>query len=245
MYRIPFMVLLSSLVFCTRAQTKIIIHENTTQHDKDNKSSTAKVNKGRVKDGSTGFWESGESAIKLNISPIFRGDYCLSFEKKVTPLLSAELTGGITYSDQLFEGVGSFIGYRPYNMTEFRRRRQLGPSLKAGMRCYFDADEEEIAGPYLGTEAMFRRYNTTVSAAYTTLPVKEYNDHRELRAFFGWQGSDWSDVAFYDISAGIGYRMHVRNYVGYTDNYPDDALMHGQRSYLVFLINFKIGFPLY
>jgi hypothetical protein len=248
MYRILITSLFFFFVLGSSGQTKIIIHENTTQHDKDKdrKKQNTKVNKGRIKDGATSFFGAGESSIKFNISPLFRGDYCLSFEKKVTPLFSVELTGGVTYSDALFDEIGNFLNYRPYNMTSFNRQRGVGPSVKIAARNYFDSADEEIEGPYVALEAMFRRYNSTAYANYTPLPVKEFNDHREIRGLVGWQGTSWNDVTTFDIAAGIGYRMHVRDYVGYTDNYSyyNDKLMRGQKNYLVFLINFKIGFLL-
>jgi hypothetical protein len=240
----PFVFILSLYFFHAAGQTRIIIHENTTQHEQD-KNTKARRNKGTIKDGASNFFSSSESAVKLNILSIVRSDYCISYEKKITPLFSAEVTGGVTYNDQFFDGVADFQNYRPYNMTNSKRQHSIGPSVKAALRYYFDADDQEIAGPYAGVEGMFRRYSTTVMPHYTLSPVKEFNDHREIRTFLGWQGSDWSDVAFYDFSIGVGYRAHVRNYVGYADNtYSTDQLMLGQKNYLTFFFNLKIGFLL-
>ncbi|MCD6069365.1 MAG: hypothetical protein K0S33_4191 [Bacteroidetes bacterium] len=245
----PIFILLTVSLFYSQAQTKIIIHENTTQHDnkkKEKERTKTRANKAGMKDAPSTFLGASESAIKLNISPIFRGDYCLSFEKKITKELSAEVTGGVVYRDQMFDDIGDFLNYKPFNMVPVRRKYEIGPSVKLATRYYFSADDEEIAGPYVGLEGMFRRYNTTVVPNYSSpIPVKEYNDHREIRTFLGWQGSEWSDFAFYDLSIGVGYRMHVRNYMGYTDNnYYYEEMMKGQKNYVVFLLNFKIGFLL-
>lgn len=217
------------------AQTKIIIHENTTQHDNNSKSKS-KQNK---------FYSSeDESAIKFNLTSIFRGDYSISYERKLNKDFSAECGLGFAYYDALFDE-GGFFNYKPDDMVSTRREYNGGPSIRVGTRWYPNSQSEGITGGYLGAEVLFRKYNALVFNDYVSEKVKETNVHKDIRAVFGWQDMGWNENLFWDFSVGLGYRMHDRQYLAYLD--PQNGysskkgLKNGNKNYPFFCIGIKVG----
>jgi hypothetical protein len=219
------------------AQSRIVVYENTTQHP---------PRKPSPWDKKAHFLGPGESALKINLSSLFRSDFCLSYEKKLSRLYSAELTAGLTRYDKITEAF-DFFNYHPRDMVQARRQYSLSPSVKAGIRYYFETNPDEISGPYLSVEGMYRRYGYTIKNNYTTPSLaKEHSDQREIRFLYGWQNSDVKEVAFYDCSIGVGYRFHERTYLGYdVNNFAAKAMTHSTKNYFVFVINIKAGFMLH
>jgi hypothetical protein len=229
--------LLACCLFAAPAQSQIIVYENTTQHPPKKPSPWEKK---------AHLLGPGEQALKINLSSIFRSDYCLSYEKKLNRLYSVELTGGLTRYDKLTEAL-DFFNYRPRDMVRAKRQYSMSPSFKAGIRYYFETNVNEISGPYLSVEGMYRRYGYTIKNNYTTPSLaKEHSDQKEIRIFYGWQNSDVKDVAFYDCSIGVGYRFHERTYLGYNvNNFADRGMTSSAKNYFVFIINIKAGFMLH
>lgn len=229
--------LLGCCFFTARSQSPIMVHANTTQHPPRQ----------------PGPWDKkarllgpGESALKINLSSLIRSDFCLSYEKKMNKYLSAELTGGLTRYDRITEAM-DFFNYHPRDMVRAKRQYNLSPSFKTGIRYYFETNANEISGPYLSVEGMYRRYGYSIKNNYTTPSVaKEHSDQKEIRLFYGWQNSDIKDVAFYDCSIGLGYRFHERTYLGYNvNNFADKGMISSTKNYFVFIINIKAGFMLH
>jgi hypothetical protein len=219
------------------AQQPIIVHANTTQHPKE-------PNTLRKPKTGLDFLGSGESAIKLNLSSVFRADYCIGYEKKLSRFFSAELTAGFTRYDRLTEAL-DFFTYKPENMVRAKRQFNMAPSVKLGGRYYFETGADEISGPYISVEGMYRRYGYRLKNTYTTPSLaKEHSDQKEIRVLYGWQDSDFRDVAFYDCSVGLGYRSHERSYLGYGDMYnrSTQQILKGSKNYLVFVISIKVGY---
>ena len=220
------------------AQTKIIIHENTTQHD-NNSQSKNKQN--------SFYGEGDESAIKFNIASVFRGDFSLSYERKLNKDFSGELGLGFAYYDALFDE-GNFFNYEPDDMVSARREYNGGPSVKVGMRWYPSSQSDGIAGGYLGVEGLYRKYNSIAYNDYASEKVKETNVHKDIRAIFGWQDTGWNEYLFWDFSVGLGYRIHDRQYLAYLNpqnGYSyERGLKTGNKNYPFFCIGIKMGIPI-
>jgi hypothetical protein len=227
----------SLLCVCTaRAQTKIIIHENTTQPGPP-ASDTAR------KEGDGNILRDGESILKFNVLPFLKGDYCISFEKKIARNTSAEITTGLTYYDILNDL--QFQEYFPSDMYKGGYRlNRAGGSLRGGLRWYLKSREKELNGFYIGAEGLYRKYRSEISllnnATISFSHYNEYSGHKEIRAYLGYQHGDGCML---DYSAGFAYRTHNRQYLGYPNGNSQaiPTLTKANKGYLIFWINFRIG----
>lgn len=210
-------------------QTKIIIHENTTQHNNSNNNTNLRT-------------RADDKAIKMNISTIFRGDYSISYEQKIYQDFSVELGLGIAYYDALFEE-GLFFNYSPNNLVHNKREYLGGPSIKAAGKWYPSSQSEGITGVYLGLEGSYRKYNSEI-LDYTSTKIKEFNIHKDFRTFFGYQDVGWNDYILWDVTFGFGYRVHDRKYLGWVDNQSgyQQSVYVGNKNYPFFFIGLKAGF---
>ena len=176
---------------------------------------------------------------------MLRADYALSYETRLREQITLEGTLGATCYTPFLESV-DFFNYHPANCVAAKRKYSIQPSVKLGTRYYFDYENKEITGSYVCVEGMFRRYGYEVKNFDSPSFTKEYSDQREIRLLWGTQNNDISNAAFYDCSLGFGYRFHERKYLGYTEasKFSRQEIFKGNKNYLVFVINLKVGFAI-
>lgn len=185
------------------------------------------------------------TSIKLNPLLIVNGDMPIYVEHKFAEKLTAEVSLGMTYANQMNDYFDE--QYYPQYMT---KQNETGYSYSAALRYYPSNSYETMEGYYFAPEFRNRVYKATATEYMTRqINEKQTKNISEVRILFGYTNY-FEDHLFIDFYTGVGYRTKAyHNMLGegsniYTGQSFDAnyTLYNDTKISPMLALGFKIGF---
>lgn len=215
---------------------------------------------------------SEENVIKIEPLGFLSGKLPISFERKITDLISIQLTAGVTTKNYLRSAIltgltdsesgfdGDVIYEDPKISSDFTdqsealykyetRKAKVGYMFSFQPRFHFNNDG--IEGSYIAVSADFYKYNFTVpglanangSVKNTVATKNEYENIKDIMVFFGYQ--TLYDRLSLEYSAGAGIRSvnGVKYVAGNIDNtFYEAESAYSKKTGINLGISFKVGY---
>jgi hypothetical protein len=215
------------------------------------KKKTIKVNvidpkgKKRVQySGAPIFLDSVQKAVKLDPMLLFRGEFSVFFEWRLSRHFSVEGAGGITYIDFAYETFENNARFLPQGEEANSAQFHSGISVRLQPRYFPSRYETAIEGFYMAPTFCYRTWNMTyfINNGLVSFPHPVKREWTEFRLQIGEQDCDPYSVFFTEWYLNFG--VQIRNDDRVLSRGVTAEIAHITRARLVFGAGVKIGFVL-
>ncbi len=186
--------------------------------------------------------DSVAQALKIDPTLLFRGDFPIFFEQRLSDAFSVEMGLGITWTDymyELFQNNGRFL-----NQEKKDVRFRSGSSVRLHARWYFSKYSTAISGHYLEFGAARRNYRMDYyyNTGLIRIPQPINRTWYDFTVRYGFQEADKYAFLFWDGYVGLGLRSFDEDRVVVTGINAEFANRKGLRVFLT--AGFRLAFGL-
>lgn len=190
------------------------------------------------------FLDSVQKAVKIDPALLFRGEFSVFYEWRLSRHFSVEGGAGITYIDfayELFENNGRFI---LDGLERSDVQFHTGISTRAQFRYYPSRYETAITGFYIAPMWAYRTWNMQyyVNTGLIAVPYDVKRSWHEIRFQFGEQDPDPYSVLFTEWYINFGVQFRENDHVDGRGVLAE--IGHTSEARLVLGAGVKIGFVL-